>query len=164
MNNAVVCLTSKNLQTMVSDGGVGFWKAQTTRLEKYQYVIAIRNKRSTWSQGEEKHRTPFLIGEIDVIEVCGDRKLIKLKRYAEVNGCDPILWAGASPIHYMKDIITDEPGTIDLNKLQWKDWPDENPDETELSTESQTIEQQAKIMIAQHYGVLSEQVKISIEI
>jgi hypothetical protein len=166
MNNAVVCLTSKNIETMISDGGVGFWKAQTIRLEKYQYIIAILNKRSNWSYGEEAHRTPFLIGEIDSIKVCGDRKLIKLKRYAKVQGCSPIKWAGASPIYYMKDIITAQEGTININNLLWKDWPskiDENTIKEDKKICTQTLEEKAITMISQHYGVLSEQVKISIE-
>jgi len=164
----IVCMTGKDKKTMVKEGGVAYWKASGSSLDecKSGYVIAIRNRRSNWCNGPEKHREPFLIGKYSGYEVEPEskRKIIKISHYAVLNKIDPIMWKGASPIHYLKQGSIESLG-IKTDELTWIKWEDKNDTKNTDTAEDLPLSlEQAKIGLALTYGVEPKDIKITIEL
>ena len=63
-DDVVMVLTSKSIETMVSDGGSGNWRANEDKIRRCRWVVAARNRHSDWSEGNEDHGTAFLIGRV----------------------------------------------------------------------------------------------------
>jgi hypothetical protein len=156
-NIAMVVLTSKNLQTMFAEGGCAYWRAKKDSILACQYVVATRNRNSTWVQGPEQHGSAFFIGEINGVKEVDGRYVVQVSRYATIN--IPNFWpgTGANPVRYipLSDLLT-----IDFESIEWKLWTT-NTNEGE-ATPSMTIDK-AKAALAATFGVKPEQIEITIK-
>lgn len=154
----MVVLTSKNLDTMIAEGGCAYWRAKPQSIRTCSYLLATRNRHSTWVQGDERHGSAFLIGEISGVKEVKGRYVVQLSRYATID--IPNVWpgVGANPVRYIS--LADFPG-IDPASLAWKEWPTE-PEKREGVVQGLTIEK-AKAGLALTFGVRPEQVEITIK-
>lgn len=167
MNNqkTMLVLTSKNLETMILEGGCGHWKANEDSIRRCQYIVATRNKRSTWVQGPESHGTAFLIGEVDGAIPIQDRFIVKISRYAEINIVNVWTPGGSNPVRYV-DLM--DLG-IDISTLEWKEWPKQVINTNEYGDIENTAPKnrpltinEAKEGLAQTFGVGVDSIEITI--
>ncbi|MDR3754785.1 MAG: hypothetical protein P4K93_14610, partial [Terracidiphilus sp.] len=122
MKDTVMVFTSKSLETMKSEGGTGNWAGKEDRLKHTKWVVATRNLKSAWAQGDEPHGSAFLIGRISGVKAASgpesDRFVVQFDRYADLS--IPHAWTNnRNPIAYTS---LDTLG-IDPEKLEWKDFP-----------------------------------------
>lgn len=167
MNNqkVMLVLTSKNLETMILEGGCGHWKAKPSSILACRYVVATRNKHSTWVQGQESHGAAFLIGEIEGVSPIQDRSIVKISRFSEVNIKNVWIPGGSNPVRYV-DLADLK---IDVSSLDWKPWPSEvlefGPEKLDVTSTSKskplTISE-AKEGLALTFGVGVESIEITI--
>jgi hypothetical protein len=120
-HNTMLVLTSKNMETMFMEGGCGFWRAKESSILSCRYVVATRNARSNWNQGNEEHGAAFMIGEISGVTRVDDRYIVRISRYALTDTREVWTPGGLNPIRYAS---LDETG-IKLDSLHWKAWPSE---------------------------------------
>jgi hypothetical protein len=85
---------------MFHEGGCGHWRANEQSIMKCRYVVATRNRRSSWSEGGEDHGAAFLVGEINGVIAEGNRFIIAMSRYARINVPNAWTPGGANPVHY----------------------------------------------------------------
>src|SRR5271155_1166617 len=101
--DVVMVFTSKSLETMESEGGSGNWAARKDRLEHAKWLVAVRNRNSNWSQGDEAHGSAFLIGRITGAKPSPpsepNRFVITFDEYAEID--IPKAWGNnRNPVTY----------------------------------------------------------------
>jgi hypothetical protein len=157
MKDTVMVFTSKSLETMRLEGGTGNWAAKEERLKHSKWVIATRNQKSDWAQGEEPHGSAFLIGRVSGVQPAPapeeGRFVIGFDRYAELNIANA--WTNnRNPVAYTS---LDALG-IDPEKLDW----DVLPGET--SSKPRIVIDQARLMIAQALSIAPEAVKITVDL
>jgi len=163
MKDAVMVFTSKSLETMRLEGGTGNWAAKEERLKHSKWVIATRNQKSNWAQGEEPHGSAFLIGRVNGVKPAPapeeGRFVIGFDRYAELNIANA--WTNnRNPVAYTS---LDALG-IDPEKLEWKPFEIQNeafPSET--SNKPRIVIDQARSMIARALSIDPEAVKITVD-
>jgi hypothetical protein len=150
---AMVVLNSRTIDQMHQDGGCGFWVAKATSVLGCQYVVSTYNSRQKTIDGLS-HGSAYMIGEIAGVTAIKGRCLVRLSRLAEINVANVWTPGGSNPVHYeMLDSLD-----IDINDLDWKAWPGT---ETAAKKRGLTI-QDAKLGLAETFGVKPEQVEISI--
>lgn len=154
-NDTVVVLTYKSVETMIEEGGCGYWRANAHSLTTCKYVVATRNSRRSEREGEEEHGTAFMVGEINGVLQDGDRFVIQMKRFATLH--KPQVWkaGGSNPVRYARLASL----KIDPKTLAWETWPGEAAD---YADQPLTMEQ-AKTGLARTFGVRPDQIKITVE-
>jgi hypothetical protein len=128
--SVVIVFTSKPFETMVQEGGTGYWSASKKRLEKCSYVIATKSDtlrdHFPGNTGIEQGAA-FLIGKISNVTEApnGSRYVIQFSEYSEIN--IPDVWTGnRNPVAYTDmQQIQDKYG-IDFSALEWKKFPESN--------------------------------------
>jgi hypothetical protein len=162
MKDVVMVFTSKSLETMQNEGGCGNWAANRDRIIHAKWVVATRNHKSGWTQGEEQHGSAFLIGHVTMIKSAPppeeNRFVLVFDRYAELD--IPNAWTNnRNPIAYTS---LDTLG-IDPDKLEWKKFvvASNAPAITTGSTPGIVIDQ-ARAMIANALSISPDAVKITI--
>lgn len=152
----VAVLTYKSVPHILKDGGTQSWRADRKRLRNTGWVICARNLHGPYKAEEDdvEHRQAFLIAEIeDVVDADdGDgRQKITFRRYATFEG--PIIpFSGKNPVQYFDREDLD----IDMHALEWQTLEDE--------PEPLSAVDQAKALVAEHFGVYPEQVEISVRL
>jgi hypothetical protein len=163
MKDAVMVFTSKSVETMRGEGGTGNWAAKEERLKHAKWVIATRNHKSDWAQGEEPHGSAFLIGRISGVKAAPapeeSRFVIQFDRFAVLDV--PNAWTNnRNPVAYTSlDVLG-----IDPDKLEWKPFEIQNkvfPSET--SDKPRIVIDQARSMIARALSIDPEAVKITVD-
>jgi hypothetical protein len=166
MNDVVMVFTSKSLETMELEGGSGNWAASRDRVKRAKWIVATRNKKSGWTQGNEDHGSAFLIGRVAGIKPApapeSNRFVVVFDRYAELNL--PNVWTGSrNPVAY-----TDlETLGINPDKLEWKDFTSaviESEHSAMPGTSPGTVIDQARAMIAHALSINPEAVKITVSL
>jgi hypothetical protein len=166
MDNVVMVFTSKSLETMKEEGGSGHWAASRSRIKHAKWIVATRNKKSGWTQGNEDHGSAFLIGRVTGIKEApapeSKRFVVLFDRYAEVN--IPDAWTGnRNPVAY-----TDlEALGINPDELEWKEFQgaaSEPQHPTRAGTAPSVVIDQARVMIAQALSISPEAVKITVSL
>ena len=152
----VAVLTYKSVAHILREGGTQSWRADRKRLRNTGWVICARNLHGPYKADEHdvEHKQAFLIAEIDEVVDADDgdgRQKITFRRYATFEG--PIIpFAGKNPVQYFSREDLD----IDWHDLEWQT--------VETPPEPKSTVDQAKAMVAEHYGVAPEQVEISVRL
>lgn len=164
-HNTMLTLTSKSLEMMFLEGGCGQWRAKESSILACRYLVATRNSRSSWSQGDESHGAAVMIGEISGVTPVGNRFTINFSRFAEIIVSNVWIPAGSNPIRYV-DI--NETG-INLEEIDWKAWPSKPtnaiPVSENVSSEKQILPltiSEAKKGLAMALGVEVDAIEIVI--
>jgi hypothetical protein len=166
MNDVVMVFTSKSLETMEQEGGSGNWAANKDRIKRAKWIVATRNKKSGWTQGDEDHGSAFLIGRVAGIKPApppeSNRFVVVFDRYAELNL--PNAWTGhRNPVTYT-DLAT---LGIDPEKLEWKEFIGAAGDlehSVVPGITPGTVIDQARAMIAHALSINPEAVKITVSL
>lgn len=157
--DTMLVLTSKSIDTMIHERGCGHWRANAQSITKCRYLVATRNQRSNWRQGDEEHGTAFLLGEISGVIPEDDRFIVTMSRYSRINVPDVWTSGGANPVHYEP---FDSLG-IDLRKVKWEPWPPaDGPSRNDMVEQPLTIAE-AKRCLAKTFGVEPDQIEITIK-
>jgi len=164
MKDTVMVFTSKSLETMKLEAGTGNWAGKEERLRHTKWVVATRNLRSSWTQGDEPHGSAFLIGRISGVKAASapesERFVIQFDRYADLS--IPNAWTNnRNPITYTSLSALG----IDPENLEWKEFPVSAPQSPTkgLSVEAPAnVIDQARTMIAHALSIAPEAVKITI--
>jgi hypothetical protein len=61
MKDVLMVFTSKSLTTMKQEGGSGNWAANRDRIRHAKWIVATRNEKSSWTQGNEGHGSASLL-------------------------------------------------------------------------------------------------------
>ncbi|UTC29151.1 hypothetical protein BAMBUS_00680 [Brevundimonas phage vB_BpoS-Bambus] len=153
----VAVLTYKSVDQILREGGTQSWRADRSRLRRTGWVICARNLHGPYSHKGEtadvEHKHAFLIGEVGEIVDADDgdgRQKITFERYALVDGPLLIPFKGKNPVQYFDSGDLD----IDLNALIWI--------EVDPIQEPKAVVDQAKDLVADHFGVPPENVRITI--
>jgi hypothetical protein len=158
--DTVLVLTWKGINSMVREGGCGYWRANAQSLSSCKYLVATRNSRRSEREGDEPHGAAFLVGEVSGVSQEGNRYIINLKRFALLDDPVPDVWTsgGSNPVHY--EFF--ETLGIDRRKLKWQPWP--LPGQTAAFGDNQPLTMtEAKRGLALTFGVEPEQVEITIK-
>jgi hypothetical protein len=166
MHTAVAVFSGKSTQTVFRDGGTQSWRLVPANASKHEFVVCCRSA-VDWAEGTEERGSAFIVGRLAAVvkstENMPGRYLLKFSEYAEV--AVPGAWKGwRNPVRY----TTLEELGIHLATLNFKPMP--APEETGPSSNSSsevapiavlTIAQ-AKVALANHYGVAPDAVEITI--
>lgn len=86
MTSVIGIYTGKDLESMQLEGGSGYWKARTDRIDKAEYAILMRNHRAPWAVKDGvNHGQAFMIGKISgwaPSKKHKGRKVIRMSEYA----------------------------------------------------------------------------------
>lgn len=159
MTDVVMVFTSKSLETMKQEGGSGNWAAKKDRIKHARWIVATRNQKSGWTQGEEGHGSAFLIGRVSGIKSApapeSNRFVIVFDRYAELKVANA--WTGdRNPVAYT-DLAT---LGINPDELEWKDF---GTVEASGSTPAAVIDQ-ARLLVANAFSISPDAVKITVSL
>lgn len=125
--NVVMVFTSKPLETMIDEGGSGYWSASKKRLEKCSYLIATKSntlREHFPSDTNIKQGSAFIVGKITNIgnSPKGDRLVIQISEFAEIN--IPNVWTGnRNPVAYTNTESLKSDHGLDFADLEWSDFP-----------------------------------------
>jgi len=162
MKDVLMVFTSKSLKTMKQEGGSGNWAANRERLRHAKWIVATRNEKSNWTQGDEGHGSAFLIGKVSGIKQAPtpeqNRFVVAFDRYAELS--IPNAWTGSrNPVAY-----TDLGSLgIDPDKLVWTEFVPTQVEERVGPTDEPTaIIDRARSMIAEAFSISPDAVKITV--
>lgn len=129
MEEVVVVLTAKSVETLLKEGGTSAWRLDRNHARRCKYAICTRNAHAHWVQDTEPHHSAFLIGKVKNVVPCPptpeneeaeeDRYLILFSEYARVDIAD--VWAGdRNPVKYRS---LDDLG-VDFSALKWETMPE----------------------------------------
>jgi hypothetical protein len=122
MTDAVVVLTARGQETILSEGGSQAWRLNEHRTRGIEFLVCVQNRHNgDWGGATEPHSTAFLIGRISEIAKSPerpDRWIIKISEYAPIN--IPNVWqAWRYPIRYMSlEELQIDPTTLELQPLR----------------------------------------------
>ena len=125
-NSAIVVLTARGFDTVLSDGGSQAWVLDAKRARTFEYVVCVQNHgfSKDWGHVTAPHHTAFLIGRLKCVEQsqedgCEKRWILKFSEYAEID--IPNAWPGnRNPVFY-----TDlESLNIDVDNLVFQPMPE----------------------------------------
>lgn len=157
--DTMLVLTSKSIETMIQERGCGHWRANAHSITSCQYVVATRNQRSNWKQGDEGHGTAFMLGEISGVIPEGDRYIVTMSRYARISVPDVWTSGGGNPVHY--ESLSDL--GIDIKKVKWETWPSPGKYASDEQGVRPLSIAEAKQGLAKTFGVEPDQVEITIK-
>jgi hypothetical protein len=163
MNDVLMVFTSKSIETMKREGGSGNWAANKDRIKHAKWVVATRNQKSSWTEGNESHGSAFLIGRVSGIKQApapeSNRFVVVFDRYAELDL--PNKWTGdRNPVAYT-DLTT-----LDINPdvLEWKNFDAAGEvGEGSVSTPATVIDH-ARMLVANAFSVSPDAVKITVSL
>jgi hypothetical protein len=164
---AAVLFTAKSIERILREGGTSSWRLDRNHARQCSFAICTRNAHADWVEGQEAHRSAFLVGKIkDVVTspTYNDRYLIQFSEFALVN--IPDAWKGdRNPVRYS----TLEEIGIDPAKLKWEPMPkfvDTPKTETEPIPLTQVVGAltmaEAKKGLSLTFGVPPEAIEITI--
>lgn len=162
---AVIIFTSKPLETMISEGGAGYWSANKKRLEKCSFLIATKSdtlRQHFPSDINIEQGSAFIVGKISNIATSpdGKRYVIQFSQYAEIN--IPNVWTGnRNPVAYIDIETLKEEHELDFENLDWKNFPIHEIKPVN-NVKALTIDE-AKEGIAKKLGIDSSCIEISIK-
>ncbi len=164
--DTVVVLTSKSINTMIKEGGSGNWNANENRIRRCRWLVAVRNRHSSWSEGTEDHSAAFLIAKITGVKPSpteAGRLVITFDQYAVIERANA--WPGnRNPIAYIQLSTLG----IDPGKLKWVDFPPQHQGtattEAAGAVSPAAVFEQAKMMIAAALSVQPDAIQIKIRL
>lgn len=116
---ALVTLTARPLEWILSDGGSRDWRLDAERARQCEYLVCTQNRHNAdFGAPTAPHGAAFLIGRIsDVVQSPErhDRWLIKISEYIECNL--PNIWGKSRHLRYPVWYTTLEELGIDLGAL-----------------------------------------------
>lgn len=159
--NVLQVLTFKSVETILKSGGTQSWALDPNRAKGCKYVVCCRNARTFEAEGNEAHGSAFMIGKVaDVVastETEG-RWLVRFSEYAVVNVGEQ--WEGRNPVRFY---TTDQyDGDIDFDELDWRPMPTMKGNIVPLATKCGLTIADAKIGLAETFGVDPSAVEITI--
>jgi hypothetical protein len=163
--NIVMVFTSKPLETMINEGGSGYWSANRKRLEKCTYLIATKSntlREHFPSDTNIKKRSAFLVGKISNISDSPkkNRLIIQFSEFAEIN--IPNVWTGnRNPVAYTDTESFQQEHELNFSEIQWSDFPVK--DITPLIDFTALTVDEAKGGLAKTLGVDPSCIEISIK-
>lgn len=173
-NEAVVVFTAKCVERIVREGGSSAWRLHPGRARRCAYVVCTRNAHAKWVEGNEDHRSAFLVGKVkDVIpseatpeneEAEENRFLLEFSEFARVT--IPDIWQqDRNPVRYS----TLEDLGINPSDLHWEPMPNSAPSasagaiDRPYSAAARPLSlAEAKRGLALTFGVSPESVEITI--
>lgn len=164
--NIVMVFTSKPLETMIKEGGAGYWSANKKRLEKCTYIVATKSntlREHFPNDIDIKRGSAFLIGKISNIAESpkGDRLIIQFAEYTEVN--IPNAWPGnRNPVAYTKVESFQAKHGIDLSTIKWQAFPEKDVDS--LAVVQPLTVDEAKNGLAKSLGIDPSCIEIQIKV
>jgi hypothetical protein len=169
-DEVVMVLTSKSFETMRAEGGSGNWRANEESIRRCRWLVAVRNRHSDWSQGDEDHGTAFLIGRVVGVKPSlhpeeKDRLVIVFDRYAQLRKERAWPSGHRNPVAY----TTLKALGIQPDTLEWKDFTqrsrllEASNGQTKCESPADALER-ARHLIAQSLSIAPSAVKISIEV
>ena len=171
MSDVVMVFTSKPLETMIQEGGSGYWSANRKRLQKCEYLVATKSNKLREhfpSNRDIKQGSAFLVGKVtNIVDLpSGGRLLIQISEYAEVN--QPKVWTGnRNPVAYTTTDALEKEHGLDIESLEWKEFPTsdaavDSPDKVGSDVKALTIEE-AKAGLAKMLGISASCIEITIK-
>jgi hypothetical protein len=116
-----VFFTAKSVERILREGGTSSWRLDRNHARQCSFAVCTRNAHADWVEGQEAHRSAFLVGKVkDVVTSpkYDDRYLIQFSEYALVKISD--VWKrDRNPVRYS----TLEEIGIDPAKLKWEPMP-----------------------------------------
>ena len=163
MTDVVMVFTSKSLETMKQEGGSGNWAAKKDRIKHARWIVATRNQKSGWTQGEEGHGSAFLIGRVSGIKSApapeSNRFVIVFDRYAELKVANA--WTGdRNPVAYT-DLVT---LGINPDELDWKEFGAASLESVEGTGTPAAVIDHARMLVANAFSVSPDAVKITVSL
>lgn len=181
MTKIVAVFTYRSIETILAEQGSQAWKCNPERVRECQYVVLTRNQHGVppmdghpgiAAEGDEPHRSAFMIGRISDVANCDGfdpqkpRYLFMIDKWAPLD--IPDFWEKwRGPVKY----LSLEDTTIDLAALKWQDVPPRGATkpkpEAVIVPAARTIEQIAdelKRAIAAQRRVSAENVAINVSI
>lgn len=125
-DQAVVVLTGKTFERLVSDGGTGFWRANQSALQACKYVLMVANSKTKEKLSQYHpssiHHHAFLVGKLKGTLKVDDRILIQISEYAHINL--PNAWKGdRNPVRYLDITELKSELNLEIEKLEWLPFP-----------------------------------------
>lgn len=133
MTKIVAVFTYRSIETILAEQGSQAWKCNPERVRECQYVVLTRNQHGVppmdghpgiAAEGDEPHRSAFMIGRISDVANCDGfdpqkpRYLFMIDKWAPLD--IPDFWEKwRGPVKY----LSLEDTTIDLDSLDWQDVP-----------------------------------------
>ena len=135
--DTLMVFSGKSLDTMIKEGGCGYWVVDNDRARRRGYVVAVRNHHSPLSEYDVPHGVAWLVATIRAVVPAPEtgRWLIKLGEYATID--KPRAWVGRNPVAYTRLEVL----AIDTSSLDWKEFP--SPPSEQIS--SMTAQSNASI-------------------
>ena len=165
-NKAVVLFTEKSIERILREGGTSSWRLDRNHARQCTFAVCTRNAHGKKVEGQETHRSAFLVGKIkDVVPSPKKehRYLIQFSEYAFVN--IPDAWKGdRNPVKYS---TLEEIGS-DPTKLKWEpmpepvDVPETEPRGPKGSPVGALTMAEAKKGLSLTFGVAPEAIEITI--
>ncbi|HEY3770330.1 MAG TPA: hypothetical protein VGN44_16780 [Candidatus Angelobacter sp.] len=169
---AIIVFTARSVERILNEGGSASWRLDRNHARRCAYAVCTRNTLADWTEGQEEHRSAFLVGKISNVIPCAptpenheapnNRYLIQFSEFARVNVLDT--WKGdRNPVKY----TTLEELGINFSKLKWEAMPKLNDNSapiTHLKTSGiQPLTMaQAKQGLALTFNVAPEAIEITI--
>jgi hypothetical protein len=122
MTNAILVLTARGPEKILSEGGSQAWKLDADRAGKSEFLVCVQNRHNgDWGDATEPHSTAFLIGRITEIVPSPERPkrwLIKIGEYAKITV--PNIWKGwRYPVRYMSlEGLQIDPTTLEFKPMR----------------------------------------------
>ena len=171
--DATVVFTAKSTDRILREGGTSAWRLDRNHARQRPYVICTRNAKADWVEGEEAHRSAFLVGRVrDVVpceptpendETPKHRFLIQFSEFARISL--PEVWSKGdrNPVKY----VSLEDFAIDPSRLNWEQMPamadqEEHPAIVGAGTVGPLSIAEAKRGLALAFNVAPSSVEITI--
>lgn len=128
-NDATLVFTAKSIDRILKEGGTSAWRLDRNHARQRPFVICTRNAKAHWVEGQELHRSAFLVGKVrDVVpceptpendESSKHRFLIQFSEFARIEIEDVWSKGDRNPVKY---VSLGDFG-IDASKLNWERMP-----------------------------------------
>ncbi len=172
-HDATVVFTAKSTARILREGGTSAWRLDRNHARQRPYVICTRNANAHWVEGQEAHRSAFLVGKVRNVLPCEPtveneesfkhRFLIQFSEFARISL--PEVWSKGdrNPVKYMSL----EDFGLDPSQLAWEEMPVlTHADEHQLGTGSLAVTPlsiaEAKRGLALAFNVAPSSVEITI--
>lgn len=128
-NDATLVFTAKSIDRILKEGGTSAWRLDRNHARQRPFVICTRNAKASWVEGQEAHRSAFLVGKVLDVVPCGPtpendespkhRFLIQFSEFARIEIEDVWSKGDRNPVKY----VSLENFGIDASKLNWEQMP-----------------------------------------
>lgn len=126
MGESILFFSGKNLQDLIEDNGIGWWKIRESRAKNCDYGIIIRCLNREWARHDVEHGTARFIVKFNekiVTDADSNRKCLQIAKYAEINilnAWQKLTNNQRNPIKYYNTLELLSILEIDIDKLEWK--------------------------------------------